>query len=243
MSGTRWTDEEIDYLRSHYGRGRWKAIGRRLGRSEAAVAQKASLLGLKQLQWKKGSPPQDLLDFIRTQHAAGALDADMARQWNDRHPERSIGRRSLCYLRRSLGLTKNEASILQRRREGYERQMQVLGVSSVTDLSTRHRKREAMKAGWKVPTTPMERQILALMLDGELRGRLEIAEAVGHAGRPQRHWFKCKYGAQSALANLVRKRLLKRTGKRIRRGEGKGHSVYLYWMPLDVMRNRTRRSA
>ncbi len=243
MSRRLWTEEETEYLRAHYGRNRWKAIGRKLGRTPSAIAQKASLLGLKQIAWKKGEPPAELLAFIREQHAAGALDSDMARQWNAEHPGQQVQRRSLCYLRHTMGLLKNKESLRERRREGQRKQLEVLGVSRFQDLGRRFRRRRAASAGWPEGTTPLEMRILDVMLDGELRDRTELAEAIGHDHLQQRHFFKTRTGAQSALANLVRKGLLRRTAKRMRRGVGKGRSRFLYWMPMDVIRDRKRKTA
>jgi hypothetical protein len=240
MSGRPWTEDELDYLRTHFGRNRCKRIGRQINRSAAAVALKANEIGLRLLPWRRGEPPADLIEFMRQQHAAGLLDTDIARAWNAAHPDRKIERRTLCYYRRKLGLPVNETARVERRRAGQRRQMQVLRIDSPVELCRRFHRRAAVRAGWPPDTTPLELRILAVMKDGQPRCRADIAELIGQSHRPQRWWFKCKVGAQSALANLVRKGLLKRTQARIQKRPGKGNTRYEYWMPLAVLRERRR---
>lgn len=45
--GKEWTDEDIDFLKTHYGDYTYKWIGKRLDRTENAVQLKISKLGLK----------------------------------------------------------------------------------------------------------------------------------------------------------------------------------------------------
>lgn len=42
----KWTDEERNYLRNHYGRKSARVIGEHLGRSTSAVAMQAAFLGI-----------------------------------------------------------------------------------------------------------------------------------------------------------------------------------------------------
>jgi hypothetical protein len=191
--------------------------------------------------YPRGQCPEDLQQFISDRHAQGLLDTEITEQWNAANPGRTIGRRNLCYVRRSLlGLPVNAERRQDVRRLAQRRQMEVLGVTRFADVAKRARRRAAMRAGWPVDLRPAELRILAVMEDGEHRTRTEIAAAVGERG-DARHWFKCKYGSQSALANLVSRGLLRRSRLRMRRVGGKGCSQHEYWMPLDVLASRKNR--
>ena len=243
MSGRPWTPEEIEYLRRHYQRGAARRIGRELNRSAAAVALKAFSLGmrLRACSWPKGRPPEDLLGFILRSNAAGLLDTQITEHWNREHPDRKVCRRTVTYLRgKHLGLPVNEEKRLERRREAYRKQMLTLGVRSAPEIAQRFHRRNAIREGWPPECGPLELRILRVMQDGQPRNRAELAAAIGHGGMRQRAYFKTRRGSKSALTNLVKMGLLRRSKNRIPKGKspGKGNTCYEYWMPLEVLRTR-----
>ena len=51
MAGIKWTQEEVDYIRKFYKDHTAREIGEALGRTRAAVALRASQLGLRKQNW------------------------------------------------------------------------------------------------------------------------------------------------------------------------------------------------
>jgi len=237
----KWTDEENEALRAGWKRGCVASFAKRFGRSKTSVSQHATWLGLA--IYRKRTCDPELLEFIREQHAAGLLDTEMHRAWNDAHPSDPVTRERICYVRRKfLGLDKNHDQLKACKQRAYKRQMEVLGIKSMPDLWERHMRRQALKHGWPADVRPLEIQILDVMLDGEFRTRAEIAAAIGLRSNNQREWFKTSSGSQSAIANLVNRGLLRRSSRRTRRSRtgGSGRTSYEYWMPLEVRRSRPR---
>ena len=236
----RWTAEEDDRLRAGWNRGCVAKFAKQLGRSKAAVMQRASVLGLA--QYHRGEVDPQLADFIRQQHADGMVDTQIHRLWLSFHPDKPITRERVCYVRRRfLKLGRNEDALKRIKRAAYETQLRTLGVRSVSDLSRRHWRRQAIRKGWPPELSPSECRIADLMLDGRFRTRAEIAAALGWTQTHQRCWFKTKRGSQSSVSNLLAMGLLRRTAGRTRKGHGKGRTAYEYWMPLDVIRARPKR--
>lgn len=233
MAGRPWTAEEDAIVRENWRYGAAKRLARRLGRTPAAVSQRAGALGCR--LYEKGNYAADLLDFIRAGNQAGKLDRDITDAWNEAHPDRTITRRSLSYLRKDvLGLEVPADALLERKRAAYRSQCETLRIDGVPDLARRKRRRQARQAGWPEHCSPMQLSILDYLADGEYRTREEIAAEIGQRG-PQRAWFKCRLGSRSSLDNLVKDGLVARTKKRTRKGAGKGYSKYEYYIPLEVL--------
>jgi hypothetical protein len=240
VSGTPWTPEQTAVLIEHYGKRTCDWIARRIGRGGRSVYLKAAAMGIA----RKYGQPEDRIAFVRQQHAAGLLDSEICRAWNQQHPDRETNRRTINYIRmRLLKLPVNESRRLEKRREGYRSQMAKLGIAKLPDIQARIRKREALRAGFPADLRPLEVRIASLMADGQYRTRQEIAAGTGVKSDKQRKWFSCRYGSQSALDNLVDRGLLKRTTGRIRRlpNGGNGRTCFEYWMPLDVLRKHRQR--
>jgi predicted transcriptional regulator len=232
MGGRAWSEEDIATVRALHGKRTLKQIAEMLGRTWRGVANVAYELGII----KQYGAPDDVLEFIRAQHAAGKLDAEIEREWNAQHPDRPVKRRNVTNWRRNLGLPINREALLRCKRAAYERQMRVLGISSFNVLAARRQRRVAIKAGLPLDLRPLEVRIFQVLLRGGYWTRQELAEAIGSYRKKQRSWFKCRYGSKSALDNLVDRGLVKRTEHRTRKMGGKGRTAYEYWVPLDVMR-------
>lgn len=234
-----WTIDDLITLRELYGRKTAKQLGRQLGRSASAVMLKANALGLS----RRYGAPAGLLDFIRQQHAAGYLDTDIHSQWMANHGQLyPVDRKSIRNYRAGLGLPVNSERRLQRRRDAHRKQLETMGIASLQVLAVRRQRRAALQSGWPLDLSPLEVRIMDALQDGQFRTRREIAEAIGARCEKQRTWFKCRRGTKTALGNLVVRGLVRRTAGRTRKGHGKGATAYEYWIPLDVLRNRKRRS-
>lgn len=240
MSGRKWTSEELELLRSEYKRRSCKSLGDQLGRSAAAVGQQAVLLGLHQPRLV----PPGLLEFIRDCHGRGMLDTEIHSAWLADHPDSTIDRKSICNYRHKLGLPVNAARRVEVRRQAYQTQLQVLGIAGLNVLAARRQRRPALEAGLPADLRPLEVRIFVALRAGGYMTRQEIASAIGVKSDSQRTWFKCRYGSQSALDNLVRRGLVRRTSGRTRKlpDRGKGCTAYEYWVPMDVLQRWGKRS-
>jgi DNA-binding CsgD family transcriptional regulator len=229
-----WTDEDEATLRTLYGKKTCQQIGRLLMRSAASVQQHAQALGLS----RKYGPDPALLAYVAQEHAAGRLDTEIASGWQAMHPELYVCRESVSYYRRKvLGLPINEHRRLEVRRDAQRKQMAVLRISSFADLARRRHRRFVLQSGWPIDLKPLEVRVLNVLAErGGYMTRKEIARGIGCRSPDQRDWFKCGYGSQTALGNLMRRGLIRRSNGRTRKGQGKGGSSYEYWIPLDVLR-------
>lgn len=235
----KWTAADEQLLRDNWSFGCVRRLAQQLGRSKASVMQHAATLGLA--LWRREYCEPELLDFIRAQHAAGLIDTQIHRAWLAEHPDSTIKRERVAYVRRRfLKLPRNEDTLREVKRASYERQMEVLGVESLPQVWVRHLRRQAIRQGWPPDLGPLECRILNVMLDGQYRTRAEIAAALGLRPEAKTTWFKTSSGSQSGISNLLNRGLLRRSQRRMRKLGGKGSTCYEYWMPLDVIRSRPR---
>lgn len=239
MNGRLWTGEEVAFLRAHYATQTGKWIGRRLGRSLSCVHQAARQRGLAR---KREPAPEALLSLIRDRHAAGWVDSEIMRAWNEANPERSVSRESVGNYRRALGLDSNKGNARYRQqvRERTAEQLRRAGVPRLVDLRVRANRREAIRSGWPHHLTPNEVQVLNLLADGMPRTRREIALELGKDPDP-RNAFKTKRTGKSVTASLRYDGLLRRSQRRVRKDGGKGHTAYEFWIPLQVLQERNRK--
>lgn len=240
MSGRKWTAEELDLVRTWYKRRTTKWLAGQVGHSFDAVRQQAVLLGVH----KPRVVPAGLLEFIRDCHGRGMLDTEIHSAWLAAHPDSTIDRKSVCNYRHKLGLPVNAARRVEVRRQAYQTQLQVLGIAGLNVLAARRQRRPALEAGLPADLRPLEVRIFVALRSGGYMTRQEIAAAIGVQSDRQRTWFKCRYGSQSALDNLVKRGLVRRTSGRTRKlpDRGKGCTAYEYWVPMDVLQRWGKRS-
>lgn len=63
---TRWTDEEIDFVRKYYTEMSMEDMGKYLGRSTAAIRRKAHDLGLGDRRWEtKEVDPEEMRKSLK----------------------------------------------------------------------------------------------------------------------------------------------------------------------------------
>lgn len=238
MSGRPWSEADRQLVRAHYKQRSTARLAQQLGRSETAVRLQADALGL----CKRRRIPEGLLEFIRSRHAAGDLDTDIHAAWIELRPEAAVTRESVRNYRYRMGLPVNAERRLERRRAAHRKQLQTLRIDSLRVLAQRRVRRVASQAGLPLDFRPLEvRTFLALRAGGYMT-RQEIAHAIGVRSGQQRSWFKCRYGSQSALDNLVDRGLVRRSNARTRKLGGKGRSAYEYWVPLDVLKKYPAKS-
>lgn len=241
MGRRRWSEAELEVLRRGYGHVPTARLAEQLDRSEKAVGIAASVCGLT----RRRIMPEGLLEFIRARHAAGLLDTEIQAGWNAEHPDATVCRKTVAYHRRKMGLATNETRLAEKRRAGYRRQLETLRITSLAVLAQRRQRRPAVEAGLPTDLRPLEVRVFQVLRRGGYWTRAEIARECGYQRcdrTAQREWFKCKYGSQSALSNLVNRGLVRRTVGRTRRRGGKGNTAYEYWVPLDVLQRWQPRS-
>ena len=238
MSGRLWTDEELDLLRTHY-KHRPNAVAGSAGRTQRAGGPDQ---GRGPGAGQAANPAGGAAGVIRARHQAGRLDSEIHAEWIAAHPEAQLCRKSVRNYRRKLGLPVNAERRLEVRRAAYQKQLAVLGIPSIQVFAVRRQRRIAMQAGLPLDLRPLRVRVFEVLRGGGYWTRQEIAAAIGARNDCQRTWFKCRYGSQSALANLVHRGLVSRTVGRTRKGGGKGQRAYKYWVPIDVLQRLRPRS-
>ena len=241
MTGSRWTPDELEVLRSRYGRASTADIARALGRSVPSVHTAAVRYGLGK---RRQPPPKALLELIAERHAEGWMDGEIMHAWNAANPRQSVERRTVGNYRRRLGLPGNAHNDRHRQQVArrLQSQLQRTGAVSLAELASRRFRLRVAAQGWPagIRITPSELRVLEFMADGQPHTRREIAAELGHGNA--RHDLKTREPGQSLTASLVRKGLLRRTRGRIRKRRGKGRSEYEYYIPLQVLQRRREKN-
>lgn len=232
MKRRRWTAEEDAEVRRLYATHGADAIGRRLGRTARSVYARVERLGLmgKQVRW---GPDQD--EALRRINGEGGTDSRVARVVG-------VCRRTVRLRREAMGLPCNQYSAESRAKvlQGVVRQLERLGHTSLVAARRASWVRLARERGW--PETIGGRtvchrhvQILDLLYERGPQTKRGIAEALGMKSTGAVLHNARRGGCY--LAELIQEGLVVNLG-RIVRGEGRGRSVCLYSLSLDVERNR-----
>ena len=109
-----YTAAERATIHQHYHSATGIELAAMLGRTMSSVHQAAARMGLS----KQPRMPADTLEQVRSLHARGLTDADIAR-------ELGLARRTVTYLRRKrLGLPTNADAVLAARRRAQKAQLQ-----------------------------------------------------------------------------------------------------------------------
>jgi hypothetical protein len=237
MNHKFWSPGADGFLRYNYGRRPVSWIASAQCRSVRSIYQRAAILGLGKPapKWEPG------------------LDAELIRLNGEGNSDTEIARR--------LGYERHTVSKYRKRLElpdqgkgpqaraavsaGVRKQLDRLGIPTMSQLRVESWRKLARDHGW--PDTINGRavnrrhiQILDALWEHGPQTRQQIAERTGTVWKGSRHTFKSKKRpGGSYLAELTRARLVVRLGKAVQ-GLGKGRSVNLYALALDVEREKCR---
>lgn len=221
MAGKRWTNEEEEFVRAHWGTHTARDLATQLGRSTKAVRQKGVKMRLRKIiRW-----PKEVVSVVREMHAQGLTDTQIARARPDLFAPGDVGRAQVTFLRHNrLQLPANRSPA--RQRCGYERQLVSCGVRSFAELRSQAYRRYARESGWPEDLPLRAVQVLnVLATRGVPMTRRELAEAI--SPRPLR--------SLKVTGPLLRRGLLHAL-KRKCAGQGKGRSVDLYVLGPEALR-------
>ena len=222
-----FTDEQIEYVRAHYGRLTAAQIAQKIGRSASGVYQLAGRLGLSRKRPRLG----DAFDRkLKDLHGQGLTDtAIAARLGCERH---TVGDH-----RGKLGLPANTHSAWQRRRVAARtrEQLRRAGLPTLAALRAQAYRDRAAAAGWPDDLRPRAVQILNALWDRGPMTRRELAEAIGMPWKGSRKSLTSNDPEGSYLAHLIKRGLVINLG-RLRKASGRGHSTCVYSLPLWIDR-------
>jgi hypothetical protein len=237
MTRKVWSPGADGFLRHNYGRHPASWIARAMCRTAKSIYQRADLLGLTQGHAPLWSADEDarLVEL----NAAGNSDTEIARLM-------SRERHTITKHRHRLGLPDQSKGPQARAAvaAGVRRQLDRLGIATMNQLRVESWRKLAREHGW--PDTINGRtvchrhiQILDALWGHGPQTREQLAERIGLPWHGSRHTFKTKGRVGgSYLAELAHAGLVMRLGKIIA-GQGKGHSVNLYALALDVEKGET----
>jgi hypothetical protein len=231
-----FTAAELAFIREASGKLAVPEIARKLGRSQSSVHQRRAKMGLS----CRRVPMVGFVSFLRQQHAAGWSDAEIASAWSARFPDRrTLERHTVGQYRERLGLPHNAYSDHRRRRvaERTQQQLAAAGLPSIGWLRKEAFRKRAIAAGWPGDLRPRAVQILNALWDRGPMTRPEIAKAIGMPWKGSRQSLTSNDPEGSYLAHLQSRGLVivfKRACKVL--GKGKGHSMDVYSLPLDIER-------
>lgn len=232
-----WTESERAVVRRLYRKVPIRVIATQLGRTLSQVHQQARRLGLT----RTGKSPlsaeakQRLAELVREGRCNRCIGRELDR-----------GRKEIRNWRRRLGLPELTArgmvdsclTCKERTRAKTRQQIREAGVKSLADIRVLAFRKFARESGWPEDLRPRAVQILnALYARGPMT-RQQIAAAVGMPWRGSRPSLSSNDPEGSYLAHLANRGLvtvLKR-GKKVV-GQGRGKSVDLYAIPLNVTPN------
>lgn len=235
LSRRRFTPADVAFLREHYGTMPARELARRLGRSVTVVYQKADKLGLCE-ERKRWDP--SLGEQLRRLNAEGNSDTEVARILG-------FERHTVTRHRKRLGLPDQSYGPQSRAslRAGVRRQLDRLGIASMNQLRVESWRKLARERGW--PDEVCGRkvchrhvQILEALWHRGPQTRQQIAEAIGMPWKGSSKSLVSNDKGGSYLAALMRAGLVVSLG-RVARGQGRGKSVQLYSLAMDVERGNT----
>lgn len=231
-----WTDADDDFLAANYGRMSTADLCARLGRSMRSVYHRAGLLGLMDARrpWTA-----DELATIRRLNAEGWSDTQIGeRLGRDRHMV-TIRRKRLGLPSHAYGEKANDLL-----REAVRRQLDRSGLENLAHLRLATWAARAAERGWPSeingrPINPRFVQILDMLYERGPQTKRGIAAALGMKCEGESRDILMSNGkGGSYLAELMRAGLVVCLGK-IAKGVGKGRSVCVYSLSMDVERNPT----
>lgn len=231
-----WAEDEIAFVKAHYGLVSTKLIGRCLRRKEQQVFACATRRGLSTPQ--KTIPPA-LHRLIRQKNKLGWSDQEITAAWNADHPELMFNRRSVQEHRRDkLGLPSNALSDHRRLRVAAQtrEQLRHAGLPTLAAVRVNAFSDFATRSGWPGIKRPRLVQILNVLYERGPHTREKIAAIIGMPWKGSRKSLAGNGPGGSYLAELMRLKLVVRFPGRPVKGHGSGHSVHLYAIAPHVVR-------
>jgi len=225
-----YTQQDIDYIREHYGQQHVRQIAKKLKRTTGAVHRIASKHGFT-IQ-PRTDPTAEVLDLIRNLNA---------KQWSDTRISREIGceRHFVSRHRKAMGLpcqAKNPESV----RRAIDNQRKTLGVRTGGELRQYAYRQFAIESGWPDTMRPRQVQILNILArSGVPMTKKELADEMVITPKT----FSNGNGRSSYMGELVRQGFVIRIrrGKQIL-GKGSGKSVDYYALGPVALETLIRRA-
>ena len=244
-----WTDAERQFVRDHAGELTVPQIAERLGRTPTQVYRMRARLGLMIPRVPMGAA---FAAYLRDHHRAGWSDAEIAAGYSRQYPgRRPMDRHTVGTERAKLGLPENRLHEYQRRRVAAKtaEQLQAAGLPSLAAVRAKAFRDYARSQGWPEDLRPRAVQILNAIWDRGPMTRRELARAIGMPDQYDRPHGEASVLASndpegSYLAHLAARGLVvvfKRAGRVT--GRGKGRSVDVYSLPIDIKRRKVAQSA
>ena len=229
----RWTDAELSVLKDQYGWINSETVARNLNRPLKHIYNQATALGLTKTYHRVTAAEKRT---IKRMVKAGAcnthigqaigIDKHIVRKWRTR-----LGLPQLT----SGGSVDSCQACKERVRANTKEQCRKAGVKSLAEIRTLAFRKYARKHGWSEDIRPRGVQILNLLFMEGPKTRFEIAGKIGLRWRGSRKSLCSNDPQGSYLANLLHRGLVVviKRGRQVT-GQGKGHSVDLYAIPLGV---------
>jgi hypothetical protein len=234
MTRRFWTTAEDEFVAANYERSSATEIGKRINRSTRAVYNRAILLGLtgERRAWTDADDAE-----LKRLNAEGWSDTQVGvRMRRERH--------IVSAYRKRLGLPSHAygEKAIESVRAGVRKQLDRLGVRDMARLRLASWAERARQRGWpdRINGRPINLrfvEILDLLYEHGPQTRRGIAERLDMKTQNQRKLLNSRGKGGSYLAELMRAGLVANLGK-IVKGQGKGRSVNLYCLSLDVERGR-----
>jgi transposase len=231
-----WTKEQLATFREMVGKYTAREIAGRIGRTVQSVRQLQSRLKTGRTRIYHGA---EFDAFIQEKNAAGWSDTQIADEYSKRLTFK-VDRHTVGYRRAKLGLAKVLHSDHQRARvrEKTKAQLRAAGLKSMAELRLKVWREHAQRLGWPDDLGPRYLQVLhALYTIGPMTRR-ELADAIGMPWKGPRKSLVSNDPQGSLLAHLAARGLVVSLG-RVRKvtGQGRGESVCVYTLPLQVQPN------
>jgi hypothetical protein len=220
-----WSADELAFLREHASTQKASWIGEQIGRTESAVQQARARNGMDTPMPDRPRPKDA---EVRRLHAKG---------WSDREIGKALGelRETVRAWRRRLRLPANGWTEHQRKQQGRRtmKQLAAAGLKSMAELRVQAFRRFAREHGWPEDLPPRCVQIMELLSAGGPQTREQLCRALGLTWLGSRSSMKSSCDGGSYLSLLQRRGLVVRLKRALVR-KGKGRSVDVYSLPLDI---------
>jgi hypothetical protein len=216
----QWKEFDLQFVRDNTPAMTAPQIAKALGVRTHQVYSARNRLGLTTSHASFGA---EFDSFLRSKHAEGWSDAEIAQAWKcDRH---AVG-----FRRRRLGLAENTLSArrIARVRQKTAAQLAAAGMTSMAELRIKAYRDRARALGWPEDLSMRAVQILETLYQNGPMTRRQIGEKLG---LPENYQWLDNQTGTSYLGSLMRRGLVVSLGRVVQNG-GQSKNTYLYSTPL-----------
>lgn len=232
QSGRRfWTDSERATLRRLYGHTSTAVIAAKLGRSERSVYHQAGVMGLMTPAHRMSdATAKRLIELCEQGYCNRCIGRQIGfcrqevRRWRKRLDAKPLNAKAM---------SRTCKTCIESVRAKTQRQCEAAGVESLGNVRALAFRRYARECGWPEDLRPRAVQILNFLRDNGPSTREAIAAGIGMPWIGSRRSLKSSDPEGSYLANLMGRGLVISLGRLVR-GRGKGKSVHVYSLALNV---------